>query len=136
LGTDAQTSLSSSNVIIYDLYHQSNMRFLVLLISSFVFLVSCTLALVKLNIPEKVEYIKPAKVVKGTNLPPLPVLTNNGDFPLFSAEGVLAVDLVSGVTLYAKNQTICFACFDHQSNSCPCLLGLLFSRPSNNQVEI
>ena len=35
--------------------------------------------------------------------PPLPVLTEHSPFPVISAEGALAVDLSSGVSLYEKN---------------------------------
>ena len=80
-----------------------SLKFLVLLIASFIFFATTTLSLIKLRIPEQIQVIIAPKKVDLANLPRLPVLTNNGNFPEFSAEGVLAVDLRSGVTLYAKN---------------------------------
>lgn len=35
--------------------------------------------------------------------PPVPVLSDNASFPIISAEGALAVDLSSGISLYEKN---------------------------------
>ncbi len=35
--------------------------------------------------------------------PPVPVISKNATFPIFSAQGVLAVDLTSGVTLFEKD---------------------------------
>lgn len=35
--------------------------------------------------------------------PPIPVLADNATFPIISAQGALAVDLTSGISLYEKN---------------------------------
>lgn len=44
-----------------------------------------------------------AEKVVSRQFPPLPVLQDRNSFPILSAQGVLAVDLNSGVSLYDKN---------------------------------
>lgn len=73
------------------------MRLLHLSFLSFVFIASSALALGR-------NPSLPESQVKGeTNLPLLPVLTKASSFPVISAQGALATDLDSGVTLYEKN---------------------------------
>jgi D-alanyl-D-alanine carboxypeptidase len=63
---------------------------------SFVFVSSFALALDNPEIVQK--YIQKKSVYA-----PLPVLAQTNTFPIFSAQGVIAVDLDSGVVLYEKN---------------------------------
>lgn len=49
------------------------------------------------------ELIGKPETVVAKDFPPIPVLKNENSFPVLSAQGVLAVDLESGVTLYDKN---------------------------------
>lgn len=49
------------------------------------------------------EFIGKPKTVAAKDFPPVPVLKNENSFPVLSAQGVLAVDLESGVSLYDKN---------------------------------
>jgi len=73
-------------------------QFLVML--AFVFLASCAINLASSAavIFEKVPAVQQAKT-----FPSLPVLGADTSFPVLSAQGVLAVDLNSGITLYEKN---------------------------------
>lgn len=76
-------------------------HFLFLTILAFIFVASTALAaggqiqVVIKNLPVFAEQKK--------EFPPLPVLTGAGQYPVLSAQGVLAVDLGSGVPLYEKN---------------------------------
>ncbi len=74
------------------------MKLLYLSLLSFVFISSCSLALSKENtLPEE------KKPIVQESLAPLPMLSKDTTFPLFSGQGVIAVDLDSGVFLYEKN---------------------------------
>jgi len=77
------------------------MKLIFLLSLSFVFITSCAMAL-STNVisPTHVTIVK-AKTEKV--YPPLPEISENAGFPVLSAQGVLAVDLTSGITLYEKN---------------------------------
>lgn len=72
--------------------------FLFLAMLTFVFISSSAMTLSS-NIT-RVNIVK-AKNIK--NFPNLPVLKKNSSFPILSAQGVLVVDLSSGVSLYEKN---------------------------------
>jgi D-alanyl-D-alanine carboxypeptidase (penicillin-binding protein 5/6) len=72
------------------------MRFLYLSMLSFVFIASCVLVLVN---PQKLVVVKRPQ----TSVSPLPVLANSNFFPIFSAQGIIAVDLDSRVVLYEKD---------------------------------
>ena len=73
-------------------------HFLYLTILVFVFISTSALA-ISGQIP--VAKPLPKKTVKIFS--PLPVLSEHSSFPVISAEGALAVDLSSGISLYAKN---------------------------------
>lgn len=49
------------------------------------------------------ELIGKPKEVVAKDFPPIPVLKNEDSFPILSAQGVLAVDLESGIRFYDKN---------------------------------
>lgn len=78
--------------------HRKN-NFLYLAILAFVFISTSALSLSG-EIPELIS-----KVTGGSTktFPPNPVLSANSSFPVLSAQGALAVDLNSGVSLYEKN---------------------------------
>ncbi len=75
-------------------------RFMYLTILAFVFISSSALAISKANfiVPAEKPFIQNKKLY-----PPIPELKSGSNFPQLSAQGVLAVDLDSGVTLYEKN---------------------------------
>lgn len=64
---------------------------------AFVFIASSALVLTK---PEVIYEKTP---IQAQVYPPLPVLTKTDSFPVVSAQGVLALDLDSGISLYEKN---------------------------------
>ena len=72
--------------------------FLFLLMLSFVFVSTSALVLNKEIIPKSLILNRMSK-----NFPPIPVLLNNADFPIISAQAALAVDMASGISLYEKN---------------------------------
>lgn len=77
-------------------------NFLFLAILVFVFVTSCALSLTgQLEITKKLISQLSQKNTK--TFPPIPVLTNGSSFPTLSAQGVIAMDLTSGITLYEKN---------------------------------
>ena len=76
-------------------------RLLYLAILAFVF-VSTTALAIGGAIPEIVQYL-PVVAKQEKSFPPLPALKQNSTFPVLSAQGVLAVDLDSGISLYDKN---------------------------------
>ncbi len=88
---------------------KSNMKFLTkknnflfLAILVFVFVTSCALSLTgQLEITKELIDQLSQKTTK--TFPPIPVLTNGSSFPTLSAQGVIAMDLDSGITLYEKN---------------------------------
>ena len=65
---------------------------------AFIF-ISSTAVAVNGNIPEVI----PTLVSAQKNYEPIPVLSPKSGFPVVSAQGVLAVDLSSGISLYEKN---------------------------------
>jgi D-alanyl-D-alanine carboxypeptidase (penicillin-binding protein 5/6) len=76
-------------------------HFLYFVILAFVFISSSALALSgQVQIVQK--FISP-KVQQSKNFPPNPVLGANIAYPVLSAQGALAIDLNSGVTLFEKN---------------------------------
>lgn len=78
-------------------FSKSNLLFLAML--SFVFIASFALAVSNKDTLQKLIY-------KGGMVSDLPVLSANSNFPVLSAQGALAVDLDSGVTLYEKNSEL------------------------------
>jgi len=77
----------------------SQSKFLFGLIVSFFFITSTALVLTKKETLEVFEAKKPLTTVYS----PLPVLSDNSDFPILSAQSVMAQDLSSGLVLYEKN---------------------------------
>lgn len=75
--------------------------FLIFLIVSFVFIVSCALLLSILDIDKKPTAKSVIPVLR--TFPDNPVLEKDQNFPILSAQGVIAIDLDSGVPLYEKN---------------------------------
>lgn len=75
-------------------------NYLFFLMLSFVFVVSYALALSPVG--PKV-YQKIGSLVEKKQFSPVPVISKDATFPIFSAQGVLAVDLGSGVTLFEKD---------------------------------
>lgn len=76
-------------------------NFLFLLMLVFIFVASSALSITgQIPVPELFDQlnIKPAKT-----FPPVPVLSAESSFPTLSAQGVIATDLDSGITLYEKN---------------------------------
>lgn len=71
-------------------------KLLFLTILSFVFIASCALVVTKREEITKLFY-------NGNSVNDLPVLSADSNFPIISAQGALAVDIESGVTLYEKN---------------------------------
>jgi D-alanyl-D-alanine carboxypeptidase (penicillin-binding protein 5/6) len=76
-------------------------HFLYLIILTFVFVSTSALA-ISGNIPPVRQFIKPI-IQPPKNFPPNPVLAASSSFPIISAQGTLAVDLDSGISLYEKN---------------------------------
>jgi D-alanyl-D-alanine carboxypeptidase (penicillin-binding protein 5/6) len=76
-------------------------NFLFLAILTFIFMVSCALSLSgqAAKIIEEISVISQRERI----FPPLPVLASDSSFPTLSAQGVIATDLNSGITLYEKN---------------------------------
>lgn len=75
-------------------------NFLYLLILSFVFISTTAISLTP-NFKNEVTKVLGEKTIK--KYPDLPVLKESATFPILSAQSVMAVDLVSGVTLYEKD---------------------------------
>ncbi|HKB88392.1 MAG TPA: D-alanyl-D-alanine carboxypeptidase family protein [Patescibacteria group bacterium] len=78
---------------------KNNFLFFAMLV--FIFVASTALS-ISGQIP-KVEALVKSKISESKNFPPLPVLGINSSFPILSAQGVIAIDLNSGITLYEKN---------------------------------
>lgn len=76
--------------------------FLYLTILVFVFVVSTALAISKPSVPKIITNF-PVVVAEEKSYPPIPVLNNSLPFPILSSQGVLVVDLESGINLYEKN---------------------------------
>lgn len=70
------------------------------LMLSFVFVASSALALSPVG---STVYQKVSAAISKKEFPPNPVILKDATFPIFSAQGVLAVDLASGVTLFEKD---------------------------------
>jgi D-alanyl-D-alanine carboxypeptidase len=81
--------------------HKNKNHFLYLAILSFVFISTSTLAISN-QIPEVLKNFSIPNLAQ-KNFPANPVLGAGTSFPVLSAEGTLAVDLDSGVSLYEKN---------------------------------
>jgi len=75
-------------------------NFLFFLMLSFVFVVSYALALSPAG---PAVYQKISSAVSKKEYPSVPVISKNATFPIFSAQGVLAVDLSSGISLFEKD---------------------------------
>jgi D-alanyl-D-alanine carboxypeptidase len=76
-------------------------NFLFLLMLSFVF-VSSSALVISGNIPTVQQFVS-STVQPSKTFPSIPILSEKSVFPIFSAQGVMAVDLNSGVPLYEKN---------------------------------
>jgi len=76
-------------------------HFLYLNILAFVFIASTALA-VSGQVPEIIKNL-PVMAKQEKTFPPLPVLKGSSQYPVLSAQGVLVVDLNSGINLYEKN---------------------------------
>jgi len=68
---------------------------------AFVFISSSALV-ISGNVPAVEQFIS-STVQQNKLFPPVPVLGEKTTFPTFSAQGVMAVDLNSGISLYEKN---------------------------------
>lgn len=77
-------------------------NFLYLTILVFIFVSSSTLAISGQPVIPSQFVTQPVNKLS-KKFPPLPVLKNKDSYPVLSAQGVLAVDLESGVSLYDKN---------------------------------
>lgn len=78
---------------------KTNFFFLTMLV--FVFVSSSALA-ISGQIPLVQKFLSPP-VPESKSFPPNPVLAADSSFPIVSAEGAIAIDLNSGVSLYEKN---------------------------------
>lgn len=78
--------------------NKRNFQFLAML--AFIFVASSALA-ISGQIPVVKKYLEPKPVVKF--FPDIPALAADSSFPILSAQGVIAVDIDSGITLYEKN---------------------------------
>jgi len=78
-------------------------NFLFLTMTVFVFVASSVLA-ISGQIPTVDRSLFTVHQTK--TFPPLPVLINGSSFPTLSAQGVIAMDLTSGITLYEKNPDV------------------------------
>ena len=76
-------------------------NFLILLSGVFIFLSTSALAISK-NMPQALKQFS-LVVANEKQFPPVPEFKNSPSFPVLSAQGVLAVDVNSGVSLYEKN---------------------------------
>jgi D-alanyl-D-alanine carboxypeptidase len=81
-------------------FSKNKNHFLYLAILAFVFISTSALAISN-QIPEIFKNLSVDSSQK--NFPPNPVLGTSTSFPVLSAQGALAVDLDSGVSLYEKN---------------------------------
>jgi D-alanyl-D-alanine carboxypeptidase (penicillin-binding protein 5/6) len=83
-------------------------RYIVVL--SFIFIVTSSLAISKFN--KRTSVGKTPRVIQKVlsyqeeSFPALPKLKSNATFPILSAQAVLAIDLKSSVTLYEKNPNL------------------------------
>jgi len=75
-------------------------NYLYFLMLCFVFIASYALAL---SPSGAVIYQQINNVLTKKEFPPNPVISNNATFPIFSAQGIMAVDLNSGVILFEKD---------------------------------
>ncbi len=78
---------------------KNNFLFLAMLV--FVF-VSSSALVIGGQVPA-VQKLIGSTVKEVKNFPPIPVLSDKSSFPTLSAQGVIATDLESGITLYEKN---------------------------------
>ncbi|MCX6706336.1 MAG: D-alanyl-D-alanine carboxypeptidase [Candidatus Woesebacteria bacterium] len=75
-------------------------NYLYFLMLSFVFIASYALALSPVG---TTVYQEINKVLAKRQFPPNPIISKDATFPIFSAQGVLVVDLISGVSLFEKD---------------------------------
>lgn len=75
-------------------------KLLYLSLLSFVLISTSALALSN-NLNSVISYVYPPKIVKSYSQ--LPILKDGAKYPILSAQSVMAVDLISGVTLYEKD---------------------------------
>lgn len=75
-------------------------NFLYFLMLTFVFVASAALSI---GPGFEGVYKTMVETISGKNFSPLPVVSKDATFPIFSAQGVLAVDMISGVTLFEKD---------------------------------
>ncbi len=76
-------------------------NFLFLAMSVFIFVASSALV-ISGQLPA-IQQLISSTVKTPKSFPPIPILADNSSFPTFSAQGVMAVDLTSGISLYEKN---------------------------------
>ena len=81
-------------------FFKNKNRFLYLALLTFIF-VSTTALAISGQIPGAVKNLSIIDFSK-KNFPPNPVLAADSSFPVLSAQGALAVDLDSGISLYEK----------------------------------
>lgn len=68
----------------------------------FVFISTSALSITGQTI-SPIDEIIPVKASPRKDFPPIPVLGVSNNYPVLSAQGVLATDLISGIALYEKN---------------------------------
>jgi len=86
-------------------FFKNKRHFQFLAMLAFIFIASTALVISgKITVPSQILKRLPAQPSKV--FPPIPVLTDNSSFPTLSAEGVIATDLDSGITLYEKNSDL------------------------------
>jgi D-alanyl-D-alanine carboxypeptidase len=79
--------------------NKKHFQFLAML--AFIFISSTALvASGQILVPQQLDYLT---VQQHKSFPPIPILTANSSFPTLSAQGVVATDLDSGISLYEKN---------------------------------
>ncbi len=79
----------------------SKHNFFYLTILSFVFVSSFAMAVSK-SVPRILDFV-PVVVAQEKHFPPVPVLKEVYDYPILSSQGVIAIDLSTGISLYEKN---------------------------------
>ncbi len=83
-------------------FFKNKNRFQYLLMLTFVFVASSALA-ISGQITLRNQLINQLSIQPSKFFPPIPVLAAESSFPTLSAQGVIATDLDSGITLYEKN---------------------------------
>jgi len=81
--------------------------FFYIVVLSFIFIATSSLSISKVSkitsVDQSPRVIQKVLSYQKENFPTLPKLKSNTNFPIFSAQAVLAVDLKSGIALYEKN---------------------------------